>query len=152
MDVKVVAKTMVDILNRYSKKNNCEKDRIQVKLYFKDNGLIGYIVCKDNIEVEEQSIEEILGLKKILGNYMDIFNLSQLVPLHITCSLIVNSNRLQIPAVELSALVCHNKKEGDKESVRIALYRDKKFLEQVPLKDMFSDDNIQEVMALQQQQ
>lgn len=152
MDNKQVASTMVDILKRYSKKHNCDKANIQVRLFFKEDGRIGYKVCKDYAEIEEQGVEDILGLKKILGKYMDIFNLSELVPTHIACSLIVNGNRLSIPVIELNALVCHNKKEGDKESVRIALYNKNQYLEEVALKDMFSDDNIQQVMALQQQQ
>ena len=151
MDTKQVSNTMVDILKRYSNKHHTEKSNIQVKLYFKQDGNIGYTILKDYAEIEEQSVEEILGLKKILGKYMDIFNLSQLVPTHIACSLIVNGNRLSIEPIELNALVLHNKKEGDKESVRIALYKQKEYLEEVKLADMFSDDNIQQVMALQQQ-
>ena len=81
---------------------------------------------------------------------MDVFNLRQVVPTHIACSLIVQGNELSIPPIELNAMVCHNKKEGDKEGVRIALYKQKEYLKEVPLKDMFSEENIQKVMALQQ--
>ena len=152
MDVRQVSNTMVGILKRYANKYHCNKENVQVLLYFKPDGIVGYKVHKDFSEVEEQSVEDVLGLKKILGNYMDVFNLSKIVPTHIACSLIVNGNDLNVPVVDLNAMVCHNKKDADKEGVKIALYNKKDYIKEVSLKDMFSEDNIQKVMILQQQQ
>jgi uncharacterized metal-binding protein len=152
MEIKQIEKTMIDVLNRYSKKNHTDKTNIQVCLNFQKDGTITYTVLKDYRNIEKQSVQEILGLKKVFSKYLDPFNLSQIVPTHIACSLIVNANRLNIDVTSLNALILHNKKEGDKESVRIALYNNKEYLEELPLKDMFSDENIQTVIALQQEQ
>ena len=134
MDIKYISDTMVGILKRYSTKYHCNIENVQVVLYFKEDGkAIGYKVYKDYLEIEEQKVDEILGINR----FFDVFGLIKEVPKSISKALIENSELLSIPAIDINAMVLHNKKVGDKEGVRIALYNEKDYLKEILLKDMF---------------
>lgn len=134
MDIKYISDTMVGILKRYSAKYHCNFENVQVVLYLKEGGkTIGYKVYKDYLEIEEQKVDEILGINKLF----DVFGLIKEVPKIISKALIENSELLSIAAIDLNAMVLHNRKLGDKEGVRIALYNKKDYLKEISLKDMF---------------
>jgi len=152
MDIALISKTMVGVLERYSKKEKCDKVNIQCILHFNEDGTIGFKICKDYKPLYEQVAGEVLGLRKKLlsDGYIDMFNLTQIVPTHIACALILIGQRLNVEAIKLNAMVCHNRQTGKQEGVKIALYKGSEYIEEIALADMFSDENIMKVTAMQQ--
>lgn len=155
MDSKKIESQMLGIIKRYSIKLNVDKKELQVILHFKEDATIGFKFCKNLTPIiNDEKIQDVLNIKKniLTGNYIDMFNLCEIVPLHIACSLILTGKRLDILPAKLNAIVCHNKKEGKEENVRLYIYNETSFVEKSSLEDMFDDSNIEKVVALQEEE
>lgn len=155
MDNKQIASQMLDIIKRYSKKLGVDKKDVQVILHFKEDSTIGFKFCVNfKPVINDEKIEDVLNIKKniLTGKYIDIFNLCQTVPLHIVCSLVLTGKRLEIQPNKLNAIVCHNKKEGKDENVRLLIYKETSFIEESSLSAMFDNSNIEKFMELQEEE
>ena len=139
-------------IERYGKKLGVPKTDIQVVLGLNsENGQVSFTVLKNYRKELIQTVEDVLGIRKmpILNTYIDPFNLREVVPSYISCALIVSAEKYGSNLDNTTAMLMHNKKEGNKEAVLVFIYEGNTCKATITLADLFSDENVMKVVAMQ---